>query len=137
MLRDSMKKGDTAFFYHSSCDVPGIAGIVRVVKEGYPDETAFDPKHHHYDAESDEANRAGSSWTSSWCASSSASSRSMSCASMRASELSDFVDAAARESSVGHAGVEGGVGFRSHSRVRSLTSLPHCRCKKGDVLLVN
>ena len=28
MLRDSMKKGDSAFFYHSSCDVPGIAGIV-------------------------------------------------------------------------------------------------------------
>jgi predicted RNA-binding protein with PUA-like domain len=53
MLRDSMKKGDTAFFYHSSCDVPGIAGIVRVVKEGYPDKTAFDPKHHHYDADSD------------------------------------------------------------------------------------
>ena len=36
MLRDSMKKGDTAFFYHSSCEVPGIAGIVRIVKEGYP-----------------------------------------------------------------------------------------------------
>jgi predicted RNA-binding protein with PUA-like domain len=53
MLRDSMKKGDTAFFYHSSCAVPGIAGIVRVVKEGYPDATAFDRKHHHYDAESD------------------------------------------------------------------------------------
>jgi predicted RNA-binding protein with PUA-like domain len=52
MLRESMKKGDTAFFYHSSCDVPGIAGIVRVVKEGYPDETAFDRRHHHYDAES-------------------------------------------------------------------------------------
>ena len=52
MLRDSMKKGDQAFFYHSSCDVPGIAGIVGVVKEGYPDKTAFDPKHHHYDAES-------------------------------------------------------------------------------------
>ena len=44
MLRDSMKKGDTAFFYHSSCEMPGIAGIVRVVKEGYPDKTAFDPK---------------------------------------------------------------------------------------------
>ena len=52
MLRDSMKKGDEAFFYHSSCAIPGIAGIVRVVKEGYPDATAFDPKHHHYDAES-------------------------------------------------------------------------------------
>ena len=52
MLRDSMKKGDLAFFYHSSCDVPGIAGIVRIVREGYPDVTAFDPKHHHYDADS-------------------------------------------------------------------------------------
>ena len=52
MLRDSMKKGDQAFFYHSSCDVPGIAGIVGIVKGGYPDATAFDPKHHHYDPES-------------------------------------------------------------------------------------
>jgi predicted RNA-binding protein with PUA-like domain len=53
MLRDSMKKGDTAFFYYSSCDVPGIAGIVRIVKEGYPDKTAFDPKDDHYDPDSD------------------------------------------------------------------------------------
>ena len=35
-----------------SGDVPGIAGIVTVVKEGYPDEPALDPKHHHYDADS-------------------------------------------------------------------------------------
>jgi predicted RNA-binding protein with PUA-like domain len=55
MLRDSMKKGDLAFFYHSSCAVPGIAGIVSIVREGYPDVTAFDPKHHHYDAGSEEA----------------------------------------------------------------------------------
>ena len=52
MLRDSMKKGDAAFFYHSSCAVPGIAGIVSIEKAGYPDETAFDPRHAHYDAES-------------------------------------------------------------------------------------
>jgi len=52
MLRDSIKKGDLAFFYHSSCDVPGIAGIVSVVREGYPDVSAFDPKNHHYDADS-------------------------------------------------------------------------------------
>jgi predicted RNA-binding protein with PUA-like domain len=52
MLRDSIKKGDTAFFYHSSCEIPGIAGIVRIVKDGYPDKTAFDRKHHHYDPES-------------------------------------------------------------------------------------
>jgi len=50
MLRDAVKKGDFALFYHSSCDTPGVAGIVRVVKQGYPDATAFDPKHHHYDA---------------------------------------------------------------------------------------
>jgi predicted RNA-binding protein with PUA-like domain len=52
MLRDAVKKGDSAFFYHSSCKVPGIAGIVNVVKNGYPDATALDPKHHHYDADS-------------------------------------------------------------------------------------
>jgi predicted RNA-binding protein with PUA-like domain len=52
MLRDSIKKGDLAFFYYSSCAVPGIAGIVSIAKEGYPDKTAFDPKHHHYDADS-------------------------------------------------------------------------------------
>jgi len=42
--RGLYEKGDFAFFYHSSCDVPGIAGIVSVVKEGYPDETAFRPQ---------------------------------------------------------------------------------------------
>jgi len=52
MLRDSMKKGDTAFFYHSSCAVPGIVGIVGIVRGGYPDETAFDRTHDHYDADS-------------------------------------------------------------------------------------
>jgi predicted RNA-binding protein with PUA-like domain len=51
-LRDSMKKGNLAFFYHSSCEVPGIAGIVSIAREGYPDATAFDPKDHHYDADS-------------------------------------------------------------------------------------
>jgi len=55
-LRDEMKKGDLAFFYHSSCDVPGIAGIVRIVREGYPDRTAFDPKDDHYDPDSDPKN---------------------------------------------------------------------------------
>ena len=37
MLRDDFKKGDQAFLYHSSCDVPGIAGIVEVVRTAYPD----------------------------------------------------------------------------------------------------
>lgn len=52
MLRDAVKKGDLGFFYHSSCAVPGIAGVVRIVRAGYPDVTAFDPAHHHYDAAS-------------------------------------------------------------------------------------
>ena len=55
-IRDSMKKGDQAFFYHSSCDVPGIAGIANIVKEAYPDSTAFDSAHHHFDADSDPTN---------------------------------------------------------------------------------
>jgi predicted RNA-binding protein with PUA-like domain len=52
MLRDSIKKGDLAFFYHSSCALPGIAGIVRIVRGGYPDETAFDPGNDHHDPDS-------------------------------------------------------------------------------------
>jgi predicted RNA-binding protein with PUA-like domain len=56
MLRDDFKKGDRAFLYHSSCDVPGIAGIVEVVRTAYPDPTAFIKKHHHYDAGSDAEN---------------------------------------------------------------------------------
>jgi predicted RNA-binding protein with PUA-like domain len=52
-MRDAMRRGDQAFFYHSNCEEPGIAGIVTVVKNGYPDHTAFDPSDKHYDAESD------------------------------------------------------------------------------------
>lgn len=51
-LRDEMKKGDLAFFYHSSSEPTGIAGICEVVREGYPDHTAFDPKDPHYDERS-------------------------------------------------------------------------------------
>jgi predicted RNA-binding protein with PUA-like domain len=49
-MRDAMKAGDRAFFYHSSCDEPGIAGIVEVAKAAYPDETQFDRKSRYYDA---------------------------------------------------------------------------------------
>lgn len=56
MLRDDMKKGDQAFLYYSSTDVPGIVAIMKIVKDGYPDPTAFDRKHDHYDPESDPAN---------------------------------------------------------------------------------
>lgn len=56
MLRDEMQRGDEAFLYHSSCAVPGIAAIMRIVKAGYPDATAFERKHHHYDPDSDPKN---------------------------------------------------------------------------------
>jgi predicted RNA-binding protein with PUA-like domain len=52
MMRDDMQPGDLAFFYHSSCDVPGIAGIMEIVSTGYPDFTALDPEEHHYDPKS-------------------------------------------------------------------------------------
>ena len=51
-----MQQGDLAFFYHSSCEPPGIAGIVKISREAYPDRTAFDPKDDHYDAEGDPKN---------------------------------------------------------------------------------
>ncbi len=56
MMRDQMKKGDQVFFYHSNCPQPGIVGIMEVVREGYPDFTAFDPKHPHYDLKNDPDN---------------------------------------------------------------------------------
>jgi predicted RNA-binding protein with PUA-like domain len=56
MMRDAMKPGDQVFFYHSNCDQPGIVGIMEVVKEGYPDFTAFDPDDPHFDPKSDPAN---------------------------------------------------------------------------------
>jgi predicted RNA-binding protein with PUA-like domain len=49
-MRDGMKAGDRGFFYHSSCDEPGIAGIVEVAKGAYPDETQLARKTRYYDA---------------------------------------------------------------------------------------
>ena len=49
-MRDGMKKGDRGFFYHSSCEVPGIAGIVEIARAAYPDETQFERKSRYYDA---------------------------------------------------------------------------------------
>ena len=53
MMRDEMKVGDLAFFYHSNCEVPGIVGIMKVTRESFPDHTAFDPDDPHYDPKSD------------------------------------------------------------------------------------
>lgn len=49
-MRDGMRRSDRAFFYHSSCEEPGIAGIVEVAKAAYPDETQFERKSKYYDA---------------------------------------------------------------------------------------
>ena len=52
MMRDTMKTGDLVFFYHSNCETPGIVGIAHIVREAYPDLTAFDPNHKHFDPSS-------------------------------------------------------------------------------------
>ena len=49
-----MKKGDLAFFYHSSTAVIGIAGIATVAQTAYPDPTQFEKKSQYYDAKSKE-----------------------------------------------------------------------------------
>jgi predicted RNA-binding protein with PUA-like domain len=54
MLRDEFTRGDLAFLYHSSCPEPGIAGIVEVVRAGYPDPSAWDRSSEYYDAKSPE-----------------------------------------------------------------------------------
>ena len=51
-MRDEMHVGDRAFFYHSSCPEPGIAGICEVSALAYPDATQFDRKNPHYDPKS-------------------------------------------------------------------------------------
>src|SRR5690242_17052263 len=48
-MRDQMNLNDGVFFYHSSCPEPGIAGLAKVVKLAYPDESQFDPKSKYYD----------------------------------------------------------------------------------------
>jgi predicted RNA-binding protein with PUA-like domain len=52
-LRDEVQLGDRVLFYHSSTDPLEIVGTMEVVKAGYPDHTAFDPKADYYDPKSD------------------------------------------------------------------------------------
>lgn len=52
-LRDTVQVGDRVLFYHSNVDPLVIVGTAEVVKSGYPDHTAFDPKDHHFDPKSD------------------------------------------------------------------------------------
>ena len=55
-IRDEMKKGDLAFFYHSNCEEPAIVGLIEIVREGYPDHTAFLSNEKYFDAKSDPDN---------------------------------------------------------------------------------
>lgn len=47
-----MSLGDLAFFYHSNSNLPGIVGLMRVVKNNLADPTQFDPKSKYYDSKS-------------------------------------------------------------------------------------
>lgn len=58
-MRDGMRVGDRAFFYHSSCPEPGIAGVVEVSAAAYPDASQFDRKSEYFDAK---ATRAAPRW---------------------------------------------------------------------------
>ena len=53
-MRDEMKIGDRVIFYHSNTEPPTAVGIAEVVKESYPDFSAFDPKDKHFDPKSKE-----------------------------------------------------------------------------------
>jgi predicted RNA-binding protein with PUA-like domain len=52
MLRDQMKLGDRVLIYHSSTEPMAIVGTAQIVKEGYPDHTAWDKKNPHFDPNS-------------------------------------------------------------------------------------
>ena len=52
LLRDQVKPGDGVLFYHSNCPLPAIVGLAWVVRGGYPDHTAFDPREKHFDPKS-------------------------------------------------------------------------------------
>lgn len=55
-MRDEMRIGDQAFFYHSNCDEPGIVGIMKVASKPYPDHTQFEPDSRYHDPKSDPDN---------------------------------------------------------------------------------
>lgn len=54
-MRDDMLLGDLILFYHSSCEVPGVAGLAQVSKTSHPDPTQFDPTSDYYDTKATKA----------------------------------------------------------------------------------
>ncbi len=60
LLRDSVKLGDRVLIYHSNIEIPAIAGVAEVVREGYPDPHALNPKSEYYDQKA--AKKGASPW---------------------------------------------------------------------------
>ena len=60
-MRDTMKPGDMAFFYHSNANPAAIMGVCEIASTAFPDETAFNPKDSHFDPKATHANPI-------WCA---------------------------------------------------------------------
>lgn len=52
LIRDDMKTGDQVLFYHSNANPAGIAGVAKIVRDGYADHTALDPDSPYYDEKS-------------------------------------------------------------------------------------
>jgi predicted RNA-binding protein with PUA-like domain len=50
-MRDQMQVGDGVLFYHSGSK-PAVVGTAAVVRAGYPDHTAWDPRSKHFDVRS-------------------------------------------------------------------------------------
>ena len=56
LLRDEIKVGDRVLYYHSNAKPSSVVGLATVVREGYPDFTAWDPESAHPDPRSPEDN---------------------------------------------------------------------------------
>ncbi len=52
----TMEDGDQFLFYHSSCAIPGIAGIGRICSSAYPDPSALDPQSAYFDGKASPSN---------------------------------------------------------------------------------
>jgi predicted RNA-binding protein with PUA-like domain len=56
LMRNEMRVGDGVLFYHSNANPPGVAGLARVAKGGYPDHFAFDRRSRYHDPKSNQEN---------------------------------------------------------------------------------
>lgn len=56
ILRDEIQRGDRVLFYHSNAKPMAVVGTAEVVRSGYPDHTAWDPRETYYDPKSDPEN---------------------------------------------------------------------------------